>query len=185
MLGSLFLLLVLSSCKALMVGRRRIQSSVPKIGGQPADALMDVRPTMPALFGFIGAQAVLPSLGQCSVEAQIQPPWFLGDTGAGGGICPPEYWNLQTLLPGGAVVAFALGLGFYFNSNRLLITEKGLGNFPVDSDRSEFKEEIMFSEISDWVMTPVGLIVKASKIAFFPLAWDQKSVEAIMEERVK
>ena len=184
----LILLFSLESCSSLMVGTRKIKCATP-IGGKESDALMEPRPNIPGILGFMGAQAFLPSLGKCPVQSQIQPPWFLGNEQAGGGICPPEFWNPQALLPGLVVIACAAALNSYINSNRLLITEKGMGTIQTDQDISsrDYQEPILFSEISEWFMTPVGLILKqtSTKTIFLPLFWEQKSVEALLEKRLK
>jgi len=172
------------SAEALMIGRRRIQCSTP-VGGNPdVDALMDPRPNLPYILGFVGFQAFLPTLGKCSSGAMIQPPWYSGIEGVGG-ICPPEYWNLGASLPGLAIIGAAAAWALSLESNRLLVTENGLGTASVNSDIGEFDETVSISDIENWFMTPVGLVVKSSETtAFFPLTWDQKSLEAVLEERI-
>ena len=167
-----------------MVGRRRIKCSTP-IGGKPdTDALMDPRPTLPFLLGFVGFQAFLPTLGKCPPSAMIQPPWYNGVEGVGG-ICPPEYYNLGASLPGLAIIGAATALMISIDANRLLVTKKGLGTASVKSGVSGFEEEVLFSEIDDWFISPVGLVVKSSGTTnFFPLTWDPKSLEAVLEERI-
>ena len=59
--------------------------------------------------------------------------------------------------------------------NRLLVTKKGLGMSPVSSE---------LKDIKDWFMTPAGLVVKSSETKFYPLAWDLKSLECLLEDRI-
>jgi len=180
----LLLVLSLQQCSAFKIGMRRIKCSTP-IGGKPTDALLDPRPNIPCVIGYVGAQALLPSLSKCPVDAQIQPPWFNGSGGAG--FCPPEYYNLGAVVPGIAIILAALALNMNISSNRLLVTTKGIGTIDKTMDIGAVKqpEEILFKDIDEWNMTPAGLIVKhSSSTAFFPLYWDQKSVEALLDERV-
>jgi len=167
-----------------MIGRRRIQCSTP-IGGNPDnDALMDSRPNLPYILGFVGCQAFLPTLGQCPKADQWQPPWFTG-VDVGGGICPPEYYNLAAAAPGLAIIGAGVAWASYIESNRLLVTNTGIGTLPKNNDIKEFEETVLFNDVEDWFMTPVGLVVKSSETTdFFPLTWDQKSVEAVLEERI-
>ena len=172
------------SAEALTIGRRRIQCSTP-VGGNPdTDALMDPRPNLPYIMGFVGFQAFLPTLGKCPPADMIQPPWYSGIEGVGG-ICPPEYYNLGASLPGLAIIGAAAAWAFSIEANRLLVTKKGLGTASVNSGVSEFEEEVLFSEVESWFMTPVGLVVKSPETTkFFPLTWDQKSLEAVLEQRI-
>ena len=172
-------------CNALVIGRRRILCTTPIGGNEETDALLDPRPNFPIILGYVGVQAVLPSLGQCPKSVQIQPPWFTG--AGGGGLCPPEYYNLEAILPGLLIIGLAVVLSNYINSNRLLITMKGIGNVEskIDIGVEKQTEEILFNDIDEWNMTPAGLMVKhSSKTSFFPLFWDSKSVEALLEERI-
>lgn len=145
---------------------------------------MDPRPNLPFILGFVGFQAFLPSLGKCPVPDQIQPPWFNGNLDAGGGICPPEYYNLAASAPGLAIIGAAVTWALYVNNNRLLVTNKGLGINPLKGGIKEFDEEFLFKDIKEWIMTPAGLIVKSSETKFYPLAWDQKSLECLLEDRI-
>merc|ERR1712032_799868 len=87
----------------------------------------------------------------------------------------------------------------YVKSNRLLITDSYL-QFPVavkengkDSvlmDKKLLQEDtvttkIQFKDIADWSMNPFGLVVetKENEKSFFPMYWDEKSVEAVLEDR--
>ena len=175
-----------SSCEALVkIGRRRIQCTTP-VGGNPSvDALMDPRPNLPYILGFVGCQALLPSLGKCPSIYQIQPPWFSGLPDASGGICPPEYWNLGASAPGLAILAVAAAWTAYVDSNRLLVTKKGFGTIPIKEDVKGFKEIVLFKDVTNWFMTPVGLVVKSSETTkIFPLAWDSKGLETLLEDRL-
>lgn len=170
--------------KAFKVGRRRIQCSVPK-GGTERDCLMDPRPNLPGVLAFVGAQATLPALGKCPIENQIQPPWFTG--GAGAGLCPPEFWSAGTVLPGIAILATALALNAYISSNRLLITERAIGIAPSSAAAEEIAQSLTpLAEVDEWFVTPLGLVLKLDSGTYraFPLAWDQKSVEAVLEDRL-
>mmetsp|Transcript_15279 Transcript_15279/g.31347 ORF Transcript_15279/g.31347 Transcript_15279/m.31347 type:complete len:217 (-) Transcript_15279:73-723(-) len=194
----LLLLLVLISSyttttvvEGLTIGRRRIQCSTPAGGDPETDALLDPRPNLPFILGFVGAQAFLPSLGQCPTSVQIQPPWFTGKDTAGGGLCPPEYIDASACLPGLAIIALAVAWTSYIDSNRLLITKKGIGTLDTggssNSSSDGFEETVLFSDVKDWFMTPIGLVVRSSSASttnFFPLGWDSKSVEAVLEERI-
>jgi hypothetical protein len=170
---------------ALMIGRRRIQCSTPT-GGKESDCLMDPRQNIPGIIAFVGAQATIPSLGKCPVENQFQPPWFLGNADAGGGLCPPEFWNAGALLPGLVILGGALVFNQYITSNRLLITDDGVGVVPSEVKKEERSDLTPFNDIENWFMTPVGLFLKLNSGSFkvFPLAWDQKSVEAVLEDRL-
>ena len=184
---SLFLLLLLipknNECHALVVGRRRIQSTTPLGGKEDIDALLDPRPNIPVLLGYVGCQAVLPSLGQCPLEFQIQPPWFTGS--GGGGICPPEFYNFAAIVPGLLLLISSIALYQNISANRLLITSRGLGIVEAQRNIQSAPEDILFEDIEDWNMTPVGLFVQhSSKSSFFPLFWDSKSVEALLEDRI-
>lgn len=177
----------LSSCEALIkIGRRRIQCTTP-IGGNPSvDALMDPRPNLPYILGFVGCQALLPSLGKCPPIEQIQPPWFSGLPDASGGICPPQYYSLAASAPGLVILGAAVAWATYVDSNRLLVTDKGLGTIPTEQDIGNFEETVLFDDITDWFMLPVGLVVKSAESTnFFPLAWDSKGLETLLEDRLK
>jgi hypothetical protein len=172
------------SCEALMIGRRRIQCTTPVGGKDDSDALMDARPNLPYCLGFVGFQAFLPTLGQCPPSVAFQPPWFNGNEYAGGGLCPPEYYNLVASAPGLAIIGAAAVWALYIESNRLLVTDEGLGTLSNGSEKCDFEETVLFSEIEDWFMTPVGLVVRSSETKFFPMSWDAKSLEAVLEERI-
>ncbi len=177
---------IFSPCEALVkIGRRRIQCTTP-VGGNPSvDALMDPRPNLPYILGFVGCQALLPSLGQCPSIYQIQPPWFSGLPDASGGICPPEYYSLAASAPGLAIIGAAAAWATYIDSNRLLVTKNGIGTIPAKEEIKEFKEKVLFKDITNWFLTPVGLVVKSSEtINFFPLAWDAKGLETLLEDRM-
>ena len=124
-------------------------------------------------------------------NVQIQPPWFLGEESAGGGPCPLYYIDVQACLPGLLIIVAAAAWNSYINSNRLLITKDGFGMLKYnpsdngnDEDLSQFEETVLFSEVKNWFMTLVGLLIRSSTINFFPLFWDTKSVEAVLEERI-
>ena len=103
----------------------------------------------------------------------------------GGGICPPEYYNLAAAAPGLAIIGAGVAWASYIESNRLLVTNTGIGTLPKNNDIKEFEETVLFKDVEDWFMTPVGLVVKSPETtSFFPLTWDQKSVEAVLEERI-
>jgi len=175
---------------ALMVGRRRIMSTTPVGGNEDVDALLEPRLNIPGIIGFVGAQATIPSLSKCPIANQIQAPWYLGDAEDGSGICPPEFWNWGAVAPGLVLIAGALAINSYINSNRLLVTATGLGTIPESLAVSEaIKEDgfVEFSDIDSYFMSPVGLFTKlksTSSNKFFPLFWDQKSVEALLENRL-
>jgi len=168
----------------------------PAVGRKESDAIMDHRPVLPAIIGYIGAQALLPALGKCPDSIQIQPPWFKGD-GIGAGICPLEYWNLPTALVGAAIIAVGAAYNYYSTENRLLIDSSGIGTVKV---KRRLKKEteglviddridnmVLFSDIADWKMTPLGLLInrKLSSSSFYTIAWDSKSVEELLKERLK
>ena len=147
---------------------------------------MDPRPNLPYILGFVGCQALLPSLGKCPPLEQIQPPWFSGLPDASGGICPPQYYSLVASAPGLVILGAAVAWATYVDANRLLVTNKGLGTNPIDQDISDFEETVLFDDITDWFMLPVGLVVKSSETTnFFPLAWDSKGLETLLEDRLK
>lgn len=172
------------SCEALNIGRRRIQCTTPVGGNADTDALMEARPNLPYCLGFVGFQAFLPTLGQCPSSVSFQPPWFNGNEYAGGGLCPPEYWNLAASAPGLAIIGAAAVWALSIESNRLLVTDEGLGSLSNGGEKSDFEATVLFSEIEDWFMTPVGLVVKSPETKFFPMGWDSKSLEAVLEERI-
>eukprot|EP00588_Corethron_pennatum_P019709 CAMPEP_0194332472 /NCGR_PEP_ID=MMETSP0171-20130528/59248_1 /TAXON_ID=218684 /ORGANISM="Corethron pennatum, Strain L29A3" /LENGTH=195 /DNA_ID=CAMNT_0039094343 /DNA_START=66 /DNA_END=653 /DNA_ORIENTATION=+ len=177
--------------KALNVGKRRILCTRPA-DGLATDALMDPKPTIPLLIGYVGIQAVLPSFSQCPVASQIQPPWFKGEGGAG--FCPPEFWNFGALVPGLLFFGVALAINSYAESNRLLVDGDGIGIVGVvseDGDRRKISKDsadmIPFGEIEDRTMTPLGLIVKrsgGSGTTFFPALWHSQSVDALLDDRM-
>ena len=92
------------------------------------------------------------------------------------------------------IIVGAATLYDYIKSNRLLITDTGLGTVPVTIDLSTTTNDsdtaadlVSFSDIENWYMTPLGLILKTkpnSNYKFFPLFWDQKSVEAVLDDRI-
>ena len=186
---SILLLFPKQSVEGLTIGRRRILCTTPPAGAgsfSEKDAWMNPRPNLPFGLGFVGFQAFLPTLGQCPIDSQIQPPWFSGGDTIGGGFCPPEYYSLQASLPGLSIIIIALAWNSYINSNRLLITQKGIGTLnAAGAPDDAFEEAILFSQIKKWYMTPLGLVIVSSAGGnkFFPLSWDQKSVEALLEER--
>jgi len=178
-----------------MVGKRRIICTQP-VGGKSDDALMGQRAVIPALTGYAGFQALLPGLGKCPIDVQIQPPWFQGAGGAG--FCPPDYWSLPAEGVGFAILAAAVALDSYTKTNRLLIDNNGIGVVEVEDTGNGLKDNlavvdnekkssmIAFKDITDWKMTPVGLIIETSSSSkeFFFVAWDSKSVEAVLQERL-
>lgn len=182
---ALAFVIIMTMSDALMIGRRRIKCSTP-IGGTETDCLMDSRPNIPGIIGFVGAQAVIPSLGKCPIESQLQPPWFLGNSDAGGGLCPPEFWNIGALVPGILIISIAIVLNQYFVSNRLLITDSSIGLADPEALKDQVTGLESFRDIDTWFMTPVGLVLKLNSGGYkiFPLAWDQKSVEAVLEDRL-
>ena len=185
---TLFLLILLSlqnRCDSFMVGRRKIKCTTPIGGDKDKDILLDAKQNFSVLLGYVGIQAALPSLGQCPKSVQIQPPWFNG--AGGGGICPPEYYSLAAVIPGLVLFGAALVLSKNIDSNRLLVTTKGLGTIDskVDIGVEKQPEEILFKDVEEWNMTPFGLFVKhSSETSFFPLFWDSKDVEAMLADRV-
>jgi hypothetical protein len=183
---SLLLLVVAAwrQAEALQVGRRRIKCITPVGGREDTDALMDLRLNIPFGVGFVGMQALLPTLGQCPPANQIQPPWFNGNPYAGGGICPPEFYSIVASAPGLAILSVAFASFLYFDANRMLVTKKGLGTLS-GTDMSSFQEEVLFKDIEEWFTTPFGLVVKSEGFKFFPVSWDTKSLEALLEERIK
>ena len=58
---------------ALTIERRRILSSTPMGGKDNIDALLDPKPTLPLLSGFLGVQVLLPALAKCPTEVSMQP----------------------------------------------------------------------------------------------------------------
>ena len=176
------------------IGRRKIQCTTPIGGNENVDALMEPRGNIPGIIGFVGAQAALPTLGKCPASVQWQAPWFSGNVQNGGGLCPVEYWNLGAVLPGVLIIVGAATLYDYIKSNRLLITDTSLGTVPVTidltttGDSDAVADLVSFSDIENWYMTPVGLMLKTTKpnsnYKFFPLFWDQKSVEAVLDDRI-
>mmetsp|Transcript_26490 Transcript_26490/g.31245 ORF Transcript_26490/g.31245 Transcript_26490/m.31245 type:complete len:203 (+) Transcript_26490:59-667(+) len=181
-----------SHASALMIGKRRIICTQP-VGGKADDALMGQKPVIPALTGYAGFQALLPGLGKCPIDVQIQPPWFQGAGGAG--FCPPEYWALPAVGVGFGILAAAFALNSYTETNRLLIDNNGIGVVEVEDTGNGSKDNlavidksgmIPFKDITDWKMTPVGLSIETSSSSkeFFFVAWDAKSVEALLQERL-
>lgn len=98
---------------------------------------------------------------------------------------------------------------FYIQSNdRLVITDTGIGTTRIldwknngnndddDNNINQFKETVLFSDITTWFMTPIGLVVQSTPsslpsastsstmTSLFPLYWDSKSVETILGARV-
>lgn len=177
---------------ALMVGRRRIKCVQPQ-NGSPQDAVMDPFPLIPSLMGYVGCQAVFPTLAKCPYSVQIQPPWFSGTEG--GGLCPPEYWNLPAALPGAVIFAATAAVVSYINSNRLLVTETGFGVVPVTGTKDALEvvvnkdDLISFKDVEEWFVTPVGLVVKQKSstgggTSFFPTCWDANDVKALLDDRL-
>lgn len=157
---------------------------------------MKQRQLIPGIVGYAGFQALLPGLGKCPIDVQVQPPWFTGVGGAG--FCPPEYWNASTVGVGVVLLALAVAVDSYTKKNRLLIDDRGLGVVTVEDtgggmedsfavvDDEKKDDMIPFRDITDWKVTPVGLVVETSSSGkkFFPVAWDSKSVEAVLGERL-
>mmetsp|Transcript_39515 Transcript_39515/g.39971 ORF Transcript_39515/g.39971 Transcript_39515/m.39971 type:complete len:244 (+) Transcript_39515:86-817(+) len=197
---------------ALTIGRRRILSSTPIGGKEDVDALMDPKPTLPLLTGFVGIQILLPALAKCPTEVSIQPPWFSGNpVTAGGGLCPLEYIHIDTCVPGVCIMLASVVWNSYIQSNdRLVITNKGIGTTRIldcnnnDNNKddhttnNQFKETVLFSDVTNWFMTPIGLVVQSTTSSspsastsaastmpsLFPLYWDSKSVETILKARI-
>lgn len=181
---------LVDAASALMIGKRRIQCTTIANG----DALLDQRPTIPAIVGYVGFQALLPSIGQCPFDVQVQPPWYLGPPIGGGGLCPLEYWNLAPFGAFVAIVGSAIAFNVYTTANRLLVDSDSVGLVNVNGsgsnlsvDRSGDDNMISFSDIEDWNMLPFGLVINRKSTggpAFFPVSWDPPSVKALMEDRV-
>ena len=165
--------------RKLFVGKRSILCTTP-LGGKKEDALMNPKPTLPFLLGYVGCQAFLPTVGKCPGEVMFQMPWYTGPQTAG--FCPPEYWNLGASLPGLILLGAAAAMNVYANQNRLVITSTALGTMKADGNIKD-AEMVDFKGITESKMTPLGLIVKrGTDTTFFPAFWDPKSVEALLED---
>ena len=174
---------MITPARSLNVGKRRILCSKP-LGGKETDALMNSKPTLPAILGYVGVQALLPTLAKCPDSEMWQRSGYLGSSGAS--FCPPEYWNLGLSLPGIIIILAAVALNVYANFNRLVVTDKSLGIITTDADVSS-AELIDFNKIEKWSMTPVGLLVQeasSGRSKLFPAFWDNKSVEVLLEDRM-
>ena len=182
----MILLSLQNQSHSFMVARRKIKCTTPIGGKKDTDILLDAKQNFSILLGYVGIQAALPSLGQCPQSVQIQPPWFTG-AGGGGGICPPEYYSLEAVVPGLVLIGAAVTLSKSIDSKRFLITTKGLGTIDrtLDIGVKKQPEQIFFEDVEEWNMTPFGLLVKhSSETSFFPLFWDSKDVEAVLADRV-
>lgn len=136
----------------------------------------------------------MPSLGKCPVDVQYQVPWYIGD--GGNGLCPPNYWNLGSLLPGLVLFGIALILRNYASNNRLVISESSLGMISMSSDDndvsySSVKTLVNFSDIEDWSCDAVGLRIKckangnSDDDVYLPPFWNVKDVEALFNDRIR
>ena len=183
----MLLLQSLPSSNALNVGKRVIKCTT--LPNNPNTAILSPVYNIPTLTAFIGAQAILPSLGKCPVDVQYQLPWYIGD--GGNGLCPPNYWNLNSLLPGLVLFGIALILRNYACNNRLVISESSLGIVSMSSDNdvseSSVKTLVNFSDIEVWSCSAVGLRIKCKTNAddvYLPPFWNVKDVEALLNDRV-
>mmetsp|Transcript_4021 Transcript_4021/g.5459 ORF Transcript_4021/g.5459 Transcript_4021/m.5459 type:complete len:197 (-) Transcript_4021:755-1345(-) len=175
--------MMITPAHSLNVGKRRILCSKP-LGGKETDALMNSKPTLPAILGYVGVQALLPTLAKCPNSEMWQRSGYLGSSGAS--FCPPEYWDLGLSLPGIIIILAAVALNVYANINRLVVTDKALGVVTTDADVSS-AELIDFNKIEKWSMTPVGLLVQeasSGRSKLFPAFWDNKSVQVLLEDRM-
>ena len=129
-------------------------------------------------------------MGKCPVDVQYQVPWYIGD--GGNGLCPPDYWNLGSLLPGLVLFGIALILRSYACNNRLVISDSSLGMISMGSDDdvsdSNVKTLVNFSDIDeDWSCNAVGLRVKCKANGddvYLPPFWNVKDVEALLNDRI-
>jgi len=161
----------------------------PTNGGK-VDCILDNRPAISYGVGFVGAQALLPTLAKCPNSEQFQAPWFQGPNG-GAGLCPPEYWNIVASLPGILFIVAGIAINIYANKNRLLISNNSLNTVTVDAGGNDILEAnnelVPFDDIASWSMTPVGLKVdriSSSSSKIFFAFWDAPSVEAVLDDRL-
>ena len=188
----LFILQSLQSSNALNVGKRVIKCTT--LPNNPNTAILSPVYNIPTLTAFTGAQATLPSLGKCPIDVQYQVPWYIGD--GGNGLCPPNYWNLISLLPGLVLFGIALMLRNYACNNRLVISDSSLGlismgNGDNDISESSVKTLVNFSDVEDWSCSAVGLRIKCKALSsdgdsddvYLPPFWNVKDVEALLNDR--
>jgi len=184
----LFILQSLQPSNALNIGKRVIKCTT--LPNNPNTAILSPVYNIPILTAFVGAQATLPSLGKCPIDVQYQVPWYIGD--GGNGLCPPDYWNLGSLLPGLVLFGIALILRNYACNNRLIISDSSLGMISMSSDDNDVSESsvttlVNFSDIEDWSCDAVGLRIKCKTNAddvYLPPFWSVKDVEALLNDRI-
>ena len=189
----LFILQSLPSSNALNVGKRVIKCTT--LPNKPNTAILSPVYNIPTLTAFIGAQATLPSLGKCPVDVQYQVPWYIGD--GGNGLCPIEYWNLSSLLPGLVLFGIALILRDYASNNRLFTSDSSLGMISMgrddDANENDVKTLVNFSDIEEWSCSAVGLRIKcktssfdgdSDEVVYLPPFWNVKDVEALLNDRI-
>ena len=94
------------------------------------------------------------------------------------------------------VLALAIGLQVYFQSNRLLVDAERvcLANININREKCNgslvYSNAVLLDDVEEFnVIVPVGLVLRCRddgrrKFVFFPLFWDGPSVQAVMEERL-
>ena len=164
-------------------------SKPPPGEDEATHALLDDNYNIPILTAYVGAQAALSGIASCPPEAQINPPWYNG-AGTSGGLCPVEYWNWPPVAVGVAFFALAACLAAYGRDHRLLVDPTSVRVVKVNAALETIENDarpVEFSSIEEWSMSPVGLFVrtKGGDARLFPLFYDAKSAEALVDEAIK
>ena len=174
---------------ARFVGTRRMLSKPPPGEDEATHALLDDNYNIPILTAYVGAQAALSGIASCPPEAQINPPWYNG-AGTSGGLCPVEYWNWPPVAVGVAFFALAACLAAYGRDHRLLVDPTSVRVVKVNAALETIENDerpVEFASIAEWSVSPLGLFVrtKGGQSRLFPLFYDAKSAEALMEEAIE